>query len=123
MKLIFIPKSHREHILIDAEKIMVKLKSRILMMKNIDKIKFRMICMRSMGKIKSRLTRCRGLRSTSEFTNTFKCQFMRTGSEEELFFMERAMWTSRATAKAMGRKAESAGTVGSAGMRRRIHGE
>ena len=83
MKLIIIPKSHGEQIFIYAKKIMVKSKSRICMMKNIVKISLSIICMKSMGKIKSRLKRCRSLRVASKFMNTFKCQIMRVGAEEE----------------------------------------
>ena len=83
MTLITIPTLHGEQISIRAKKIMVKLKSRILMMNDIDKIRLSIIFMKSMGKIKSRLKRCRSLRVASKFMNIFKCQIMRVGPEEE----------------------------------------
>ena len=63
--------------------IVVKLKSRVLTIKNIDNIRSSLFLMKSMGKIKSQLNRCRGLNVVSKFTNIFKCQAMKTRLEEE----------------------------------------
>ena len=75
-----------------------------------------------MDKIKSHWKRCRVFTAMNKPESIFKWQIMMTRQVEELLFMEKAMWASRATATAMGRKVGIAGIVGSVGMRWRTHG-